>query len=314
MQLVLNEMSVLFPVENRYQAQKVMQDFLSLYHKAKCATGSDNIYLNQQYNYILLAEGYNILQWRNDSTVDREYKRMFNSLLNQSLLYDSVQLQDDADFEVHDSGYSVGCQLAYELSGCCFSFPSQSRWDVSAICGIYRSTNESTGQLDELEVSIPNIASAQTLETFQRNYQEHIHREEMEHFTTGIEILRHTDKFPNLFFCQNAKRQLEHEQGLECISQIARRLRELQDYFQAADGNFNSEKLSHCTPESQMTLQKYGAAHSFRLPNGEEQLFSWHVRFTGEYAGRIFFHPDMDKGICYIGHIGKKLPTVKFPT
>lgn len=52
--------------------------------------------------------------------------------------------------------------------------------------------------------------------------------------------------------------------------------------------------------------------HTFQLPNGKIQIFSWHIRYTGGYAGRIFFYPVPEEKKIYIGHIGHKLPTAKY--
>ena len=55
------------------------------------------------------------------------------------------------------------------------------------------------------------------------------------------------------------------------------------------------------------------AARTFLCPDGEERLFSWHVRYTPG-AGRIHFLPLGPREGCLIGYIGHKLPTVKYPT
>ena len=62
-----------------------------------------------------------------------------------------------------------------------------------------------------------------------------------------------------------------------------------------------------------MTLQQYGAQHTFQCPDGKPRVFSWHVPMTPG-AWRLFFYPDGRKRKAFIGHIGSKLPNVSYAT
>ena len=75
---------------------------------------------------------------------------------------------------------------------------------------------------------------------------------------------------------------------------------------------FDENTLTRATPESEATLKQFSQEHTFGLPDGSVKRFSWHVRYTGGYAGRIFFHPVPERKVIYIGHVGHKLPTVKY--
>lgn len=72
---------------------------------------------------------------------------------------------------------------------------------------------------------------------------------------------------------------------------------------------FDFEKLTYATPETDKTLKMFAEEHKFLLPNGQIKLFSWYVRFTGAYAGRIFFEPMLQEAKVYIG---RKLPTARY--
>lgn len=312
MDLILNDLSSQFPAENQYQARKVMKSFLKVYLVAKSVAGTNRLILDRDYNYISLAKGYCIEQWRNDHEVEEEVKRVFRSLIQRSATYDSFPIEDVAEFEVDlCKRLSAGCLLAYLRSGCCLSFPGHEKWDIPYIKGSYRFMNEETDQIDSCEASVPNIASEETASVFSQTYSEQIKREKRSSFLSGKDILDCAPKkFPNLIFCKTASDQLMAEGRHNNVSQIARRLIELQEYFETAIGAFDAQQLNHCTPESKATLDQYKLEHTFLLPSGREELFSWHLRFTGEYGdGRIFFHPDMISKKCYIGHIGHKLPT-----
>jgi len=98
----------------------------------------------------------------------------------------------------------------------------------------------------------------------------------------------------------------------EDIAKLYAKLDELNDYFRNITGNFDVNALKHCTGESEATLKNYKDDHTFILPDGSEEIFSFHLRFTGTYAGRIFFISDEENRSCIIGHIGKKLKSVKY--
>ena len=104
-------------------------------------------------------------------------------------------------------------------------------------------------------------------------------------------------RFPNLIFCENAINGCYKNVGVAEAGQVYKRLLE----------------LPKASPETPLTLEQYETEHTFLLPEGNAQLFSWHTRFTGGYAGRIFFYPDTTQKKMYIGHIGHKLPTKKYP-
>jgi hypothetical protein len=127
-------------------------------------------------------------------------------------------------------------------------------------------------------------------------------------YKNGKDILDHAQEaFPNLIFCKNAEKQLENENNCMNATQIARKLKKLQEH------TVLGTELINATPESKPTLEHYENEHTFLLPNGQQQLFSWHLRFTGNsIAGRIFY--EIEGKNCFIGHIGSKLPTVKYPT
>lgn len=95
-------------------------------------------------------------------------------------------------------------------------------------------------------------------------------------------------------------------------AQVYKRLLELQRAGESMKGNFDKNVLTKATPESEATLKQYSQEHTFQLPDGRTQLFSWHTRYTGGYAGRIFFYAVPREKIIYIGYIEKKLPTAKY--
>lgn len=110
----------------------------------------------------------------------------------------------------------------------------------------------------------------------------------------------------------NAIQGCKKNVGVSEAGQVYKRLLELQRVAEVMENKFNKEVSTKATPESGATLERFSIEHTFLLPDGNTQIFSWHTRFTGDYAGRIFFHPVPEKKIIYVGHIGHKLPTVKY--
>ena len=65
-------------------------------------------------------------------------------------------------------------------------------------------------------------------------------------------------------------------------------------------------------PESEQTMQRYGAQRVFRSSNGKQATFRLHAMVGGAY--RIHVRIDQRRRSLEIGYIGKHLPTARFPT
>ena len=318
MQMILNELSAKFPAKSIEQGKSIMKEFLLTYQIIKKVIYNDQVLLDKDYQCIYLADDYNIAKWRNDNQVDEDTKRLFRALLNHSDTYDKI-LYSGSIFDLNNSEFicidksSIGCLIAYETNNCTISFLSDAYWGNYKIQGCYVCLNGNDSKLLEEDVEIPNVSNSSNTQDFDREFGSICEQELRCSFRTGSDILeRKEDLFPNLIFCKNAGKQLKYENDAINISQISRKLLELQNYFSRADNIFDKNQLNNATPESQETLKTFSEDHTFDLPNGEKRIFSWHIRFTGKYAGRIFFEPDAPNKKCYIGHIGGKLNTVKY--
>lgn len=309
MQLVLNELSAEFPLNDEREGKRVMSEFIDTYALASRILKNDRVLLDTNYNGIYLAKNYNIGRWRNDSSVDREQKRIFRSLLNKSLIYENPVKGED---EIKIEGRTAqGALYAYLNKDCLISFTPDAKWTSDTIYADYIELDEE--DIRETEVAIPNVANRDTVNSFQRKYKNLLLDDSLDAINVGEDILTHAeDIFANLIFCDTAKRQLKQEKNPVLIRQISKRLLELQKYFESSPGTFDKTKLNHATPESSATLQQYEREHTFHLPSGDYQIFSWHMRFTGSFEGRIFFLPDIPNSKCYIGHIGGKLKNVTY--
>ncbi|RKI41924.1 hypothetical protein D7V86_08190 [bacterium D16-51] len=309
MQLVLNELSVEFPLEDEYEGKRVMTRFLCTYRLIKKILKNDRILLDTNYNGIYLASGYNISKWRNDPSVDMDEKRLFRSLINRSLVYHKEDVEEE---EVHIDGQdSKGALLAYLNEDCLISFDTNNKWKTDTIYAKLLWLGEE--DVEEKYIKLPNIVDEDTVCSFEQKYFDKLADDLREKIVVGEDILKNAAQvFSSLIFCRTAERQLRQLKDPVSVRQICKRLLELQEYFAARPKVFDKNQLNHATPESDITLQYYSREHTFQLPDGQYQVFSWHMRFTGNMAGRIFFFPDIQNSKCYIGHIGGKLKTVTY--
>lgn len=133
----------------------------------------------------------------------------------------------------------------------------------------------------------------------------------------GIELWRsRASLLPSLLFCESTYAQLSDlRSGNPMLAAVLKKLFELEDYCRGwASGGFDSDRLpGRVSPESRPTLQKYGADREFLCPDGQVRLFSWHLRLTPG-AWRMYLWPDERNRRIIIGYIGRKLPTVDYPT
>ena len=315
MQMILNELSARFPVESLEYGKKLMEYFLETCFEVKRIIHNDSILLDQNYKSFELAYGYRIEQWRNDSTVDVESKRKFRTLLNKSVIYNSEEFENENawDFKTefkHKEHSSKGCLLVYEMDGVAVSFLSSRYWKLPQIEGMYIELKDN-GELEQFQVHIPNVSYTENIKIFKKYYE--YKKEELRYtdIRSGQDILSYADQlFPNLIFCENAVYGCRKNVGVSEAGQVYKRLLELQRVAEVM--GFDKRVLPKATPESEVTLKQFADEHTFRLPDGTVKLFSWHIRYTGGYAGRIFFYPIPNEKTIYIGHIGHKLPTVKY--
>ena len=317
MQMILNELSARFPVESTELGKQLMDYFLETCFEVKKIIHNDSILLDQDYNSFELAPEYRIEQWRNDPTVDMENKRKFRVLLNKSIIYNSEEFEQESEFYFrmefqHKEHASKGCLLVYEMDGVAVSFLSSEYWKIAEIEGKYTEL-EDDGELKQSQVKIPNVSYNENVNLFKEYYEQKKKDWRYTEIKSGQDILRHAKKaFPNLIFCENAIRGCIKNVGVSEAGQVYKRLLELQHAIEEMKNKFDKNMLTKATPESEATLKQFKAEHTFQLPDGKGQIFSWHIRYTGGYAGRIFFHPVPEEKIIYIGHVGHKLPTVKY--
>ena len=313
--MILNELSAQFPRETITDGKQIMESFLDTCFQVKKIIQNDSILLDKDYQSFELAKGYRIEQWRNDPTVEVESQRKFRSLLNKSVVYNSEEFEREHEFETEfqcRGSVSKGCLLVYETDGVAVSFLNEEYWKKSEIEGEYLELADD-GTLKQYAVKIPNVSFDENIHLFKDYYEKKKDELRYTDIVSGQDILNcASNMFPNLVFCENAIQGCKRNVGVSEAGQVYKRLLELQRAAEIMENKFDKDILPKATPESVVTLKRFSEEHTFLLPDGNKKVFSWHTRYTGGYAGRIFFYPVPEKKIIYIGHVGSKLPTEKY--
>lgn len=119
--------------------------------------------------------------------------------------------------------------------------------------------------------------------------------------------------FPNLILCGEVEDQVSRIGNSGHFNQIIERLKEFNRAVKSWDkGVFNYADINknysiRISPESDLTISRYGSERIFRLPNGGTECFILHIK-TGDL--RFHFFPDNATRKVYIGYIGPHLKTV----
>ncbi|MCU5378239.1 hypothetical protein OCA08_13925 [Bacillus cereus] len=315
MDLVLNELSHKTYLGDVESAKKLMNEFIKvlvlinskgIQPKLRMKTDIYNLYLTQEYP---------LTKWINDRTVDLDKRRLIMSIITQfpfidkeleSIIYDKV-LASDFKFE---NEVVEGLGIAYLLDSIAISLLMDDRWNTAYLSLQMEFIDEEAETFTE-NIDIRHISTPIHL----TEHEDWISSTRLKNIKTGKELWRKKSTlFPSLVFCEHIEEQITalHE-GQTLFKQILKRLFQLETYFfNWNSGPFLPEKIgSKVTVESQVTLTKYENEHTFLCPDGKERLFSWHSRMT-PFAQRLFFYPCENTRNCFIGHIGKKLPTVTY--
>jgi hypothetical protein len=96
------------------------------------------------------------------------------------------------------------------------------------------------------------------------------------------------------------------------LRQAVEQFFDLENYCQSEHGGvFDKDKMSSKMSLENPSVSKNSDTHAmriFKLPDGREEFFEWHLRLMLD-AWRLFFWADMPKNTIYIDYIGCKLST-----
>ena len=312
--LVLNECSLSEASDVR-TARERMEVLVKTIRTAMEAGADRGLRCQEDFNTASLAPEYPLSKWRNDRDVDRELRRYVGRLITYYPFLKGIEDQELLELEQisefrleRDSICGLG--MAYLLSGMAVSFASEERWEQSNIDIIMDRLSHS-GEIVTETVAVVH-ASREDHVIFHKQW---FQRRNALFFKNGNALLeKASEVFPHLEFSDESQRQLRSTLGNDSVFRlVVGKLEGLERYCNAwSDGPFDPSGVpGKVTPESAATLDKFGAEHTFRCPDGERRTFSWHVRVTK--GDRIYFFPDKTRRQVIIGHVGAHLPTVKHP-
>ncbi len=328
--LVFNELCLLRPrptepQANEFTAQDWMQKFGDVITHAR-RYGIKVLRVRRGFFEMVLVPSYTIRDWATDKRIDRELKRRIQSAATayDELEYDIPEDIQDAetkklgfDFK-YDGATAEGLGFASLLESIAVSLDNEECWRQSEI-------NVDIEEIVELEDDIKIVPSSRSIKHASHPNHLDIHRDwvQLERFATGVQngiyVLSKTeDWFPNLIFLDSTKTQVEEMvAGTPQLRQVVNKLFELENYCREwTIGGFDKDRLaSKATPESASVRSdsRLRSMRIFRLPNGNDEFFEWHLRLTPD-EWRLFFLPDPATRKIYVGYIGRKLPTRKYRT
>jgi len=307
--MVLNELSLRTPADDISTARKWMSDLLGTINLAATHGVKKIIHVDRDLYNIVLASDYPIARWLNDSQIDKDTRRFFRTLTTK------LSYIPDLPGFWYKEHQAKGLGFAFQYEHLALSLRSEKFWYPGRI---------------ELEVRYPELDDnnqivTERVEAIHASSSEHV----LEHadwiskrikteIRGGSDLWDHREElFANLQFCESVEEQLKTLRvGNLLLHLVERKLFELEDFcgqWQSRGDIFDLQRVpGKGGPESQTTLDKYGQHRTFRCPDGEYRVFSFHVRITGDW--RLQYIPIEEKRQILIGYIGRHLPTVKFPT
>jgi len=313
-EMVFNELSLKIPFDSKQVARRQMTKFIDTLRTSTSRGVKRKLCTTNNFDYFQLSVDYQIVQWRNDSEVEREERSFLRSLQDKN----DPPLPDIADLSVETNYLGtrpIGLEYAVVFEALAISIQSEEQWDCHRLQLTVTRLDEGGELVDDLidvyHASSRNHVLDHTTWITERNRT---------NITSGSDLWnRRNELIPNLKFCDLTFEQLTAlQEGNTMLRPIIRRLFEFEDYCKNwQSGAFSPEALPCLvTTDSQRTLQEYGLERTFLCPDGQQRLFSWHVRLT-PLAWRMYFIPEEPKspkqsGKMIIGYVGSHLRTSHF--
>lgn len=308
MYLVFNEVSLLDAPTDLNIAKDNFETFIKTYSYAmKSNIGFvRTLHTSEDLNSLAISGNYYAQQWRNDNKTDMDLRRAFKRMCDLQ----SITKSQSNDTEIVCSGYKgEGFLYAYENDYTLISVGNNmwNKYNLDCICVSLCD--------DDVQLTLRNLYDEKSIKD---NYEDLLKQKNMvfnrcnnrDDFLSNLSIW-----FPNLIFHKVAISQIKTQVENQHFPIILNKLSKLENYFSSWDGKkFDESKFppGEVTPESNETLKKFEKQHTFDY-DGRKLLVSYHMRYTGNIAGRIYFYPDNGSCKGIICSLTTKLPTVSYP-
>jgi hypothetical protein len=314
MDIIFNELSI-GRKETQNAAQNMMEHFVIAFASATAQTScSLRIHESLQNLYAQeVSEGYLISQWANDPEVDRNIRSRFKSIVQKSPLIDATELEavelwERSEYKFGNAA-AIGAGAAHLLSTLCLSLKSNSIWDSCELTLQHSYLDEELNEHKE-DVIVKHFSDKACF----LKHLSWLQKLEEESVRKGNDLWENRETlFPHLFFCAETEKQLIKGQAQKYIHQVYKKLKILNEIAEAWNSgqtfdynHANSNYAIVCSPETDLTLENYSSERTFKLPSGEQAVFSLHIKM-GDI--RLHFYPDPHSGKICVGYIGAHLKT-----
>lgn len=312
--LTVNDLSIHHATDTEHNAKTLIEQFVLFCKSLDAKSVVDETIFPENLFSMPLNDEYGLTQWLDDASVPIIYKRFFMRFLDKNRRYYNAQ-NIDGEFAVlldEQEQNSMGCAFAVEHDSVLLSLPTNSVWESKSVAGEYSSLDES-GEMHVSSKYIENIWTALSIEEILSAYR----RELSDDISSGQDLWDKREQlYPNLVFCQNVKDQLFDDSEKYHINAVMKKLNRFQEYFSNCNDSYDPKDLGMGARTESETVKSDADLRDlrrFKLPSGSEEYFFDHIGFSGKYsAGRIHFLPDNRNKRCYIGYIGRHLPTKKY--
>lgn len=321
-ELVLNELSFLrfrqagnqCAADSREEARAWMGVLVRVLAEASRAGFPRSIRIVHELLYRELAPGYTLVQWRNDSAVNRDERRLWGLYSTRTPLLDGTlkEIVDRARCcqAFVDGVEGRGLLASLVLDALAISLPSDPAWSKQEVCVRLVELAEN----DELIESEEWLAHASEPEHL-RLLGPRIQEERRGQVKSGRDLLLLGPQvLPNLRFCGDVPTTLaELGENDPQFGWVKRCLFELNDCC----GRWDEMGFPHTTlrakpsPESRSVWNDatLRAMRVFLCPDGQQLYFDWHMKGPGI---RLHYYPQDAQRIVLIGYIGRHLRTSLF--
>jgi hypothetical protein len=309
--LILNELSLRNPAPNEQIAGQLMSEFIRTVKSVKNQGVKVNLRTKENFHTTILAPNYPLRKWFNDA--DQVERQFIKNLATKTPFSTDIASLEIKDIE-NSSGLSefvcqgelaIGLGVAHLLNTIAISLVSEDCWDCSSLNVEFRRIDEDGEVVDEI-VNIIHISRNSHVQKHTDWIQNRIRTGVLD----GVDLWnRREELFPCLVFCETVGNQLESlNNGEPILEQIKKRLFQLDEYCKSwASGSFNPKDFPcKISPESDSRLKQLEQELTFKCPDGEKRIFSWHVRMTPG-AWRLHLSVELEPGKIIIGYIGLKI-------
>ena len=311
-EMVMNELSHQRPTLNIHTARNLISILIQTILAATKVGVTRVLRMNESFFENQLAPDYFLQNWLNDNNVDQVERAFFRTIATKIPYFQDLtesQIADQAELSefLYEGTPANGFRYAYWLEALAISILSDPKWDSARIDNLtVQKLNEKSGDLEEGTVSVNHASRPEHM----GHHEGWINVRIQDSIQDGNDLwFRRTNVYQSLLFCNSIRKQLRKlYSSNQVFQQVKQRLYELDSFCNKwQEGPFRPEKLGgRARPESETTLQQYGAERTFECPDGIERLFTWHVNLNPG-AWRLYFFPEESQRKITIGYIGSHL-------